>query len=130
MKRIVCSVVAFLAVALTLTARAEIANVAGQATAYANRTLYSTWNIQRLIDGDRQGSLHLDTAIDPGAAYDLDLGKDYAVQEILIYPRQDDCCPERFRQLHVSVRTDSNGSPGAEVWGMDLFTDGTNPGSS
>ncbi len=130
MKSTLRFLVSSLALALAMPIRAEVVNVAGLGTPYSNRALYSTWNIQRLSDGDTGPVFHLDTAIEAGAAYDLDLGKNYPVQEIRIYPRQDNCCPERLRQLHVSVRNDNNGSPGTEVWGTDLFTDGSNAGSA
>lgn len=130
MKKMLRFLVVFQVLAMATALRAEVVNVAGNGTPYSNRPLYSTWNIQRLIDGDTGSVFHLDTAIEAGAAYDLDLGKNFAVQEIRIYPRQDNCCPERLRQLHVSVRNDSNGSPGGEVWGTDLLTDGSNAGSA
>src|SRR5262249_46647952 len=88
------------------------------------------WSISMLIDGNKSSVFHLDTGPDVGANYTLDLGKDYAVQEIRIYPRQDGCCPDRLKQIHVSVNKDNAGSVGTEVWGADLFTDGSNAGST
>jgi len=115
-----------------LALRAELANVAGNGTPTSNRSLWGPgkWDIRKLIDGDIQGVFHLDTAPDAGAAYNLDLGRDYPIHEIRIYPRQDNCCPERLKQIRVSVHKDSQGALGAEVWGTDLFTDGKNAGAT
>jgi len=115
-----------------LSSHAEIGNVAPNGTAYTTASLWApgNWNISKLNDTDRGGVFHLDVAPDAGAAYSLDLGKAYSISQIKIYPRQDGCCPERLRQIRVSIHNaDAQGNLGAEVWGTDLFTDGSNAGS-
>jgi hypothetical protein len=84
-----------------------------------------------IVDGNRNSVLHGDTAIDPGMAYDLNLGGSVKFEEIDIYPRrQDNCCPERLRNFEVSVHKDNNGQLGDKVWSADMFTEeGTNAGS-
>ena len=83
-----------------------------------------------MIDGDTQTVFHLDTTPDAAAAYQVDLGNTFPIQEIRIYPRQDNCCPERLKQIHVSIHNaTAQGALGTEVWGIDLFTDGSNAGS-
>ena len=51
------------------------------------------------------------------------------MQEIVIYPRQDGCCPERLKNIQVSVHTNNNDQIGGAVWTTALFTDGSNAGS-
>lgn len=104
-------------------------NYARGALAYSNRPLFAGWNIAWLVDGNRFNVVHGDTAIQPGFAYTVDLLEEVDLERIDIYPRQDTCCPERFTYLRVSVHADDNGQLGDEVWGVDLFTDLSNPGS-
>lgn len=107
-------------------------NLAYQATAYSNRPLWANggWNISMLTDGNRNAALHGDVDIEAGMAYEVDLGTEVAMEEIDIFPRQDGCCPERLANFRVSVHEDNAGAIGDEVWKVDLYTDGTNPGAS
>ncbi len=104
-------------------------NYARGALAYSNRPLYAGWNIAWLVDGNRLNVVHGDTSIQPGFAYTVDLLDEVDLDRIDIYPRQDTCCPDRFTYLRVSVHADNNGELGDEVWGVDLYTDFSNPGS-
>src|SRR5262245_19264293 len=122
----------FAAFLYSSSAWADVVNVAENATPANSSPFWSgaKWDNHMLIDGDRLASFHLDTTPAADANYTLDLGKDYTIQEIRIYPRQDGCCADRLAQIHLSVNKDNAGAIGSEVWGTDLFTDGTNPGSS
>jgi hypothetical protein len=106
-------------------------NLAYQARASSNRPLWANggWNISMLTDGNRTAAIHGDTDIETGMAYELDLGTAVLIEEIVIHPRQDGCCPERLANIRVSILADNAGSPGAEVWKTDLLTDGSNAGS-
>jgi hypothetical protein len=107
-------------------------NYARGSTAFANQPLWvpGNWNIGMLVDGNRAGVFHGDTGIQPGFAYTVNIGFAVEIDHIDIYPRQDGCCAERFTNLRVGVHNDNGqGAIGDEVWGADLFTDGTNPGS-
>ena len=106
-------------------------NLAFETKAYSNRPLWAPggWNISMLVDGNRGNAFHGDTDIQPGMAYQADLGATVTVQEMVIYPRQDGCCPERLANIRVSVHKDNNGQIGDPVWSADLFTDGSNAGS-
>ncbi len=119
-----------IALLCSLVVRAEVTNVAGDGTAFADRPLYTDWPIARLIDGDTATVFHADTDDTPGLNYTVDLGRDRSVSELRIYPRQDLCCPERLTNFRVSVHADNMGSIGAEIWGQTLYGDGTNPGSA
>jgi hypothetical protein len=107
-------------------------NYARGSAAFTSQPLWvpGGWNISMLVDGNRAGVFHGDTGILPGFNYSVNMGFPVEIDHIDIYPRQDPCCPERFTNLRVTVHNDDgSGNLGDEVWGADLFTDGTNPGS-
>ncbi len=109
-----------------IVSNAATINVAHNGTAYSNRPLYNDANISLILDGNRNDVVHGNTNIESGFAYSIDLRKSYAVAEIKIYPRQDGCCPERLKQVRISVNNDDgSGNAGAEIWGTDRFTDGS-----
>jgi hypothetical protein len=99
---------------------------------YSNRPLYNPagWSILQLVDGDRLAAIHGDVNIDPGFAYDIDLGGTINFSNLVIYPRQDGCCPERLTNFKVSLHRDDNGAVGEEVWTANFYTDGSNAGSA
>src|SRR5262249_4232311 len=56
---------------------------------------------------------------------------DYTLDHITIYPRQDNCCADRLSNVRVAVHiSDFLDNIGDEVWHADLFTDGSNAGST
>lgn len=117
--------------ALATSSRAEVVNVAGRGTASSTHTLWSGGDIARIVDGDAATFVHADTAPEAPLAYTVDLAKNYTVSEIRIVPRQDGCCADRLTRIRVSFhQDDGQGGVGAEVWGADVLTDGTNPGST
>src|SRR5207247_833994 len=106
-------------------------NLAFESKAYSNRPLWAPggWNISKLVNGDGPAVCPGATDIRPGMAYQVDLGASVTLQEIVIYPRQDGCCPDRLSNIRVSVHKDNTGQIGDPVWSADLFTDGSNAGS-
>lgn len=111
--------------------RAEIVNVALDSRPAANAQIYAGWPMSTIVNGNRNDVIHGDVQLPAGFAYILDLGKPYTIHYIRIWPRQDFCCPERLSNFRVSVHEDDGtGNIGTELWGQDLFTDGTNPGSA
>ena len=117
--------------AASLPGRADVINVAVRGTAFSTHTPWGGADIARIIDGDPSTFVHADTAPEAPLAYTVDLGKNYSISEIRVVPRQDGCCADRLTRLRISVHTDDGqGLPGAEVWGTDLLTDGSNPGST
>jgi hypothetical protein len=107
-------------------------NYAFHADAFSNRVLWkgAGWTIDKLVNGDRFDVFHGDVAIDPGFAYQVRLPSPIKFDTIAIFPRQDGCCAGRLTNFRVSVHNDTNGVIGQQVWSADLYTDGTNPGSS
>ncbi len=132
MKKILAFLCFSLALAVGGAALADNVNVALNGTAFVNGPLYvgAPFNIAQLIDGDRADVIHGDIALPLGFAYTVDLGTNYAVNEIRIYPRQDGQVPERLTNIRVSVHSDDGtGNIGTELWGTNMFTDGSNAGS-
>src|SRR4051812_28891015 len=116
----------------TAFAATAIVNVAMDGIAAANQPVYSGQSPNFLIDGSKAGGnvVHGQAALDPGFAFTIDLQKDFSVSDIKVYPRQDACCPDRLSNFRVSLHADDGaGGMGAEVWGIDQFTDGLNPGA-
>jgi hypothetical protein len=114
------------------SAATAIVNVAMDGIAAANQPVYSGQSPNWLIDGSKDAGnvVHGQAALDPGFAFTIDLQKDYSVSDIKVYPRQNACCPDRLSNFRVSLHADDGaGGMGAEVWGIDQFTDGSNPGS-
>ena len=84
-------------------AQAAIVNVALDAPAFANAPIWGNDLVARLTDGRRTPQIHADVTPPTGLAYWVDLGVPRAITEIKIYPRQDNCCAERFSNVRVSV---------------------------
>jgi hypothetical protein len=113
-------------------AATAIVNVAMDGSADANQPVYAGQSAAWLIDGSKAAGnvVHGQAALTPGFAFTIDLKKDYSVSQIKVYPRQGDCCPDRLSNFRVSLHADDGaGGMGVEVWGIDQFTDGSNPGS-
>jgi hypothetical protein len=105
-------------------------NIALGANTDTNGFLYlSDWSADLLVDGSLSTIVHGDgpggvTGVpeDPGFYYTIDLGSSVAFDGITLFPRIA-CCPDRLSDFRVSVLADNNGSPGSEVWGVNLFPD-------
>jgi hypothetical protein len=111
-------------------------NYAVGSAAYANGPLWGPggWNISLIVDGNHDApgvfnGVHGDTAPPVGFAYWFDMHTTVNVSNVIVWARQHVCCPERLSNYRLSIHEDDNGSLGPEVWGADLHTDGTNPGS-
>jgi hypothetical protein len=106
-------------------------NYARGSVAANNQPLWGPggWNISAIVDGNRGNVIHGEQFPTPGFAYTVNMGSPVDIERIDIYPRQDTCCPERLANIRVAVHQDDGaGSIGDEVWGVSLYTDGSNPG--
>ncbi|MGV3772132.1 MAG: discoidin domain-containing protein, partial [Verrucomicrobiales bacterium] len=122
--------ITFALLASAAGSRAAIINVAKEGTAYSSAALYANWSPSNINDGDNSNLAHADTFVPDGFAYTLDLGMDRAITSIRILPRQTECCGDRLTNFRVSLYEGTEfGELGTEIWGTNLFTDGTNPGS-
>lgn len=97
--------------------------------ASSNRPLFGGASPSVLVDGNRGNTAHGNDVIDPGFAYEINLGTEVDISSIVIFPRQDTCCPERLKNFRVSVHKNNNGAPGEMVWSADLHTADTTAGS-
>src|SRR5262245_6605873 len=82
-----------------------------------------------LTDGDRHATFHGKTDPAHGFYYQIDMGIDVQIDNINLWSRQDGCCPQRLSNYRVSVYAQGPAGVGAEVWGADIHSDGSNPGS-
>lgn len=113
-------------------ALAATINVALDGIAAANQATYTGQSPNWLIDGSKAAGnvVHGEQNLTPGFAFTIDLQKDFLVSDIKVYPRQGACCPDRLSNFRVSLHADDGaGGMGPEVFGIDKYTDGTNPGS-
>jgi hypothetical protein len=109
-----------------------IANVAPDGIAAANQPVYAGQSPDWLIDGSKAAGnvVHGQQILTPGFAFTIDLQKDYSVSDIKIYPRQANLAPDRLSNFRVSLHADDGaGGMGTEVWGLDKYTDHSNPGA-
>ncbi|MSU36097.1 MAG: discoidin domain-containing protein [Pedosphaera sp.] len=107
-------------------------NYAKHQPTFNNQPLWSAggWNISMLVDDILDDTFHGDVGLSPGFKYEVYLGGEVEVDHIAVWPRQDGTVPERLSNIRVQLLTDSAGQPGVERWHADLFTDGSNPGST
>lgn len=95
----------------------------------ANRPLYATLSAAYLVDGNRYNVVHAAQSVDPGFAYEINLGASVDFTSIVVLARQDGIAPERLSNYRVSIHPDQGGQPGEPVWHADLHTDWSNPGA-
>ena len=62
-----------------------------------------------------------------GFYYEIDLGKDYTLHELVVYNRSN-CCPERLTRYRVSVFASNDARRATPNWSAILRSDGTNSG--
>src|SRR5439155_5518378 len=106
------------------------------ANAFANGPLWAPggWNISLIVDGNHDANggfrgVHGDRSPPLGFAYWFDMHTKVTISNIIIWARQDGCCGGRLTNYRISVHDNDNGMLGPEVWGADMHTDGSNPGS-
>ncbi len=82
-----------------------------------------------LTDGDPSTFTHpLAELGTRGFQYQVDLGRVYRLERIVIRGRGDGCCPERLTGYRVELFADAGGDPGPLQWSAGLRGDGSNPG--
>jgi len=105
--------------------------VAFRTPANVDTPTYSGYPATNLTDGNTSSFSHPNTLTAPatplGYYYQVDLGSDSALGRVVLYGRIDGCCQERLSNFRVSLLADNAGSPGAELWGADMHTDGSWP---
>lgn len=64
-----------------------------------------------------------------GFYFEIDLGHTYRLDRILIYNRNDGCCPERLSRYGVEIYADAGGETGALNWSTTVRTNNSNSGN-
>jgi hypothetical protein len=84
-----------------------------------------------LTDGDLSNICHpLTDSGTLGYYFQIDLGKTYNLDRILLYNRADGCCPERLSDYGIQLYSDDGGDPGVINWSATIRADGSNSGAS
>ena len=82
-----------------------------------------------LSDGDPNTFTHpLADSGTLGFYYELDLGRLYRFDRIVLRNRNDGCCPERLSKVRVEIYADGGDVPGPLNWSANLHADGSNSG--
>ncbi len=90
---------------------------------------WGTFQPAAITDGDATTFTHpADAAGTLGFYYEVDLGRSYRLDRIVLRNRGDGCCTERLSDYRVEVYADSGGDTGALNWSADVRTDGSNSG--
>lgn len=92
----------------------------------------ATWPglaVESLTDGQPNTFTHPADGTDTtGYFFEVDLGREYLLERILIRNRNDGCCPERLTRYRIEVYADRGGETGALNWSTNVRADGSNSG--
>lgn len=85
--------------------------------------------VEGLTDGSPDTFTHPATETDPtGYYFEVDLGREFLLERIVIRNRNDGCCPERLTRYRVEVYSDQGGESGSLNWAALIRPDGSNSG--
>ncbi len=63
-----------------------------------------------------------------GFHFQIDLGRVYRLERIVLRNREDGCCPERLSQFGIELYADAEGEPGTLNWSSTIRPDGSHSG--
>ena len=63
-----------------------------------------------------------------GFHFQVDLGRNYRLDRIVVRNREDGCCTERLSRYAIEVYEDSGGDPGRRSWNGAVRSDGSDSG--
>ena len=110
---------------------AGVENLAAGQPVDASGPLWTGFDASGLADGNPATFAHpLDDSGLLGFYFEVDLGKTYRLEQILIRNRGDGCCPERLSHYGVEIYADNGGETGALNWSALIRADGSNSGVS
>src|SRR5262245_51245722 len=123
---------AFVALMLSLlglqTSIAEV-NLARNHAALSSGPNWGSFKPSALTDGDPGTFTHpLASSGTRGFYYQVDLGRSYRLDRIILRNRADGCCPERLTRYRVEIYDDGDESVGALNWYAAIRSDGSNSG--
>ena len=108
---------------------AGVENLAAGQPVDASGPLWTGFDASGLADGNPATFAHpLDDSGLLGFYFEVDLGKTYRLEQILIRNRGDGCCPERLSHYGVEIYADNGGETGALNWSALIRADGSNSG--
>ena len=82
-----------------------------------------------LSDGDPNTFTHpLADSGTLGFYYQIDLGRFYRFDRIVLRNRNDGCCPERLSKVRIEIYADGGDVPGPLTWSANVRADGSNSG--
>jgi hypothetical protein len=82
-----------------------------------------------LSDGDPNSFTHpLADSGTLGFYYQIDLGRSYRFDRIVLRNRNDGCCPERLSKVRIEIYADGGDVPGPLTWNANVRADGSNSG--
>ncbi len=85
--------------------------------------------LQSLTDGNPDTFTHPATGTDTtGYFFEVDLGREYWLQQIVVRNRNDGCCPDRLTRYRIEVYADAEGETGTLNWSAHVRLDGSNSG--
>jgi hypothetical protein len=105
------------------------ANLAYQQPVFSSGANWGSFKPGAITDGDPGTFTHpLDGSGTRGFYYEVDLGKSYRLDRILVRNRSDGCCTERLSRYGVELRGETGGEPGILNWSAVMRADGSNSG--
>ncbi len=106
-----------------------LVNIALSKPVTASAAMWGGLVAASLTDGDPNTFTHpLAGAGTLGFYFQVDLGRPYRLDRIVLRNRADGCCPERLRNYRIEIYGDSSGAPGPLNWAASVRTNGTYSG--
>ncbi|MCI0540220.1 MAG: CotH kinase family protein, partial [Verrucomicrobiales bacterium] len=104
-------------------------NLAFQKPAISSGANWGAFKPAALTDGDPYTFTHpLGAAGTLGFFYQVDLGRSFRFDRIVLHNRRDGCCPERLSKVRVEIYADGGDVPAGLNWSTNLRLDGSNSG--
>jgi hypothetical protein len=105
-------------------------NVARGRPVIATAGTWPGYPASNLTDGTAASFSHPEAGDGSAFSFDIDLGRSYDLDRILLYNRGDNCCSERLTNYTVSLLSDNGGTPGETLWSALVRADGSNSGNA
>jgi hypothetical protein len=105
-------------------------NVARGRPVVASGPTWPSLVASNLTDGLAGTITHPEAGDSGPFSFDVDLGRNYALDRIQLYNRGDNCCSERLTNYTVSLHDDDGGVPGPALWTAQVRSDGSNSGNA
>ncbi len=95
----------------------------------ASGLLWPGFDTTTLTDGNPESFTHpLDPIGTLGFYFEVDLGRSYRLDRLVLRNRADGCCPERLSNYGIEIYADAGGETGPLNWSAEIRTDGSHSG--